>query len=179
MDNFHQLAVMRRSIRKYSDRQLDAEQVKLILEAGLLAPTSKSSRAWEFIVVDDHDMLEKMSQCKPAGAAPIGRCAMAVVVAVDAEKTEPWIEDASVAATMMMLQAADLGIGSCWIQVRDRYMADGTPSQEYIQELLEMPDTLPVVCVLTFGYPAEERKPQDTDKLLWERVHIAKWQPQD
>lgn len=170
---------MRRSIRKYSDRQLDAEQVKLILEAGLLAPTSKSSRAWEFIVVDDRDMLEKMSQCKPAGAAPIGRCAMAVVVAVDAEKTEPWIEDASVAATMMMLQAADLGIGSCWIQVRDRYMADGTPSQEYIQELLEMPDTLPVVCVLTFGYPAEERKPQDTDKLLWERVHIAKWQPQD
>ncbi len=123
-------------------------------------------------------MLARLCECKPLGATPIARCAMAVVVTVDAEKSEPWIEDASVAATMMMLQAADLGVGSCWIEVRDRYMADGTPSQEYVQELLEIPETMPVVCVVTFGYPAEERKPQDTEKLLWEQVHIAKWQNQ-
>lgn len=175
MENFHKLVINRRSIRRYEDRQLEAEQVKLILEAALMAPTSKSARAWEFVVVDDREMLEKMSQCKPMGAAPIERCAMAVVVSVDVEKTEPWIEDASVAASYMQLQAADLGIGSCWIQIRDRYMADGTPAQEYIQELLGMPDTMPVVCVVTFGYPAEERKPQDTSKLLWERVHIGRW----
>lgn len=175
MENFHQLAQRRRSIRKYTEQPLDAEQVKLILEAALMSPTSKSARAWQFVVVDDKETLQKLSECKPLGAAPIGRCTMAVVVAVDPSRTEPWIEDASVAATMMQLQAADLGIGSCWVQIRDRYMADGTPSQEYIQELLGMPDTMPVVCVVTFGYPDEERKPQDTSKLLWEQVHINRW----
>lgn len=176
MDNFHQLAVNRRSIRRYKDTPLDAEQVKLIIEAGLLSPTSKSSRAWQFVVVDDHEMLERMSSCKPAAANAIGRCSLAVVVAIDAEKTEAWIEDGSVAATMMMMQAADLGIGSCWIEIRDRYMEDGTPSQEYLQELLGIPDTCPIVCVVTFGIADEERKPQDVSKLRWEQVHIDRWQ---
>lgn len=176
MKNFHDLIVNRRSIRRYKDQPIDADSVKLILEAGLMAPCSKSARAWQFIVVDDSEVLKKMSECKPAGALPIAKAPLAVVVSVDPAKTEPWIEDASVAATFMQLQAADLGIGSCWIQIRDRYMTDGTPSQEYIQELLGMPDTLPIVCVLTFGYKDEERKPNDLDKLKWENVYIEKWE---
>ncbi|MBD5180677.1 MAG: NAD(P)H nitroreductase, partial [Bacteroidales bacterium] len=99
----------------------------------------------------------------------------AIVVAVDVTKTEPWIEDASVAATFMQLQAADLGLGSCWIQVRDRYGADGTPAQEYVQEALGMPEIVSVVCILAIGHPAKERKPQDTENLKWEQVHIGKW----
>ncbi|MDE6801632.1 MAG: nitroreductase family protein [Muribaculaceae bacterium] len=175
MENLHDLLVKRRSIRHFTDEQIDAESVKLILEAGLLAPTSKSSRAWQFIVVDDRDMLERLSQCKERAAEPIARCSMAVVVAVDPTRTEPWIEDASVAAAYMQLQAADLGLGSVWIQVRDRYGFDGMPAEEYVQEALGMPDTLPIVCILAFGHPAEERKPATVDKLKWENVHIGQW----
>lgn len=175
MNSLHELLINRRSIRRYTAEQIDANDVKLILEAGLLAPTSKSTRAWQFVVVDDKEMLEKLSHCKPVAAHPIAGCSLAIVVAVDAERTEPWIEDASVAAAFMQLQAEDLGLGSCWIQIRDRYMADGTPSQEYIQELLEMPETMPIVCVLTIGHKDEERKPQDVEKLHWENVHIGKW----
>lgn len=177
MENFHDLVVNRRSIRHYADTPIDADKVKLILEAGLMAPSSKSARAWHFIVVDEKEKLQAMSECKPAGALPIAKCSLAVIVAIDAEKTEPWIEDASVAATFMQLQAADLGIGSCWIQIRDRYMDDGTPSQEHLQEMFSIPDTMPIVCVLTFGIPDEQRKPQDTSKLKWEQVHIEKWDP--
>lgn len=176
MTDFHDLILNRRSIRHYTEQPLDADAVKLILEAGLMSPCSKSSRAWQFIVVDDPEKLKQMSECKPAGAQPLANARLAVVVAVDPAKTEPWIEDASVAATFMMLQAADLGIGCCWIQIRDRYMADGTPAQEYIQELLGMPETLPIVCVLTFGYKNEERKPNDISRLKWENVHIDKWE---
>lgn len=175
MRDFHELLVNRRSIRRYTDQPLDAEQVKLILEAGLLAPTSKSSRAWQFVVVEDKDMLERLSHCKEMGAAPIARAALAVVVAIDTAATDPWIEDASVAASYMQLQAADLGLGSCWIQVRGRFSADGIPSEEYVQEALGMPETLPVVCILTFGHKNEERRPVDTSKLLWEKVHIGQW----
>lgn len=172
---FHELLVNRRSIRKYTAEKIDPEHVRLILEAGLLAPTSKSARAWQFIVVEDEEMLEKLSACKTMGAGPIAKCALAVVVAVDSTMTEPWIEDASVAASYMQLQAAALGLGSCWIQVRDRFTADGTPSNEYVQDALGIPETCPIVCILTFGHKNEERKPQDTSKLKWENVHIGKF----
>lgn len=175
MENLHNLLVCRHSIRKYTDQQVKPEDVQLILEAALLSPTSKSSRSWQFIVVEDKDVLVRMSECKPAGAMPLKGCAFAVVVCADPAKSDAWIEDASIAAEMMQLQAADLGIGSCWIQIRDRYASDSTPSQEIIQELLEIPETLPVVCVMTFGYPAEERRPVDTSKLLWEKVHVGTW----
>ncbi len=175
MENLHNLLVCRHSIRKYTDQQVKPEDVQLILEAALLSPTSKSSRSWQFIVVEDKDILVRMSECKPAGAMPLKGCAFAVVVCADPAKSDAWIEDASIAAEMMQLQAADLGIGSCWIQIRDRYASDSTPSQEIIQELLEIPETLPVVCVMTFGYPAEERCPVDTSKLLWEKVHVGTW----
>ncbi|MCM1356555.1 MAG: nitroreductase family protein [Staphylococcus sp.] len=173
--DFHQLLVDRRSIRRYTNEKIDPESVKLILEAGLLAPTSKSSRAWQFVVVEDETMLMRLSECKPMGATPIARCPLAIVVAVDSTATEPWIEDASVAASYMQLQAAALGLGSCWIQIRDRYAADGMPSDEYIREALGIPETCPVVCVLTFGHKDEERKPQDVGKLKWENVHIDKF----
>ena len=175
MNDFNSLIIKRRSIRHFTPELIDAQDVKLILEAGLLSPTSKSSQAWQFIVVDEKDMLERLSHCKAHAAEPIARAPLAIVVAVDVTKTEPWIEDASVAATFMQLQAADLGLGSCWIQVRDRYGADGTPAQEYVQEALGMPETVSVVCILAIGHPAKERKPQDTENLKWEQVHIGKW----
>lgn len=61
------------------------------------------------------------------------------------------------------------------IEVRDRYADDGTPAEEYVQEQLQIPETLPVVCILAIGHPAEERKPQAIEKLKWEQVHINKW----
>ena len=98
MKDLHTLLINRRSIRRYSDQPVSADDVKLILEAGLLAPTSKNTRAWQFVVVDDKEMLARMSECKPVAAHPIAACSLAIVVAVAAERTEPWIEDASIAA---------------------------------------------------------------------------------
>lgn len=177
MENVHELLVRRRSIRRYTDDPIGAEDVKLILEAALLAPTSKNSRSWQFIAVDDPDMLARLAECKPAGANPVGGCKLAIVVAGDPTLSDPWIEDASIAAAYMQLQAEDLGIGSCWIQVRGRFTADNIPSEEYVQELLGMPETMPVLCIMTFGHKGEERRPVDTSKLLWEKVHIGKWNP--
>ncbi len=175
MNSFHDLLINRHSIRHYKPTPIDPESVKLIIEAALMAPTSKSSRPWQFIAVEDREKLEKLSKCKPAGAAPIAKAVLAIVVAADPSLSEPWIEDASVAATYMQLQAADLGLGSCWIQVRGRYTATNIPSEEYVQELIGMPKTLPIVCIVTFGHKDEERKPVDTAKLLWEKVHIESW----
>ncbi|MBD5192639.1 MAG: NAD(P)H nitroreductase [Bacteroidales bacterium] len=175
MDNFHNLCINRRSIRKYTDQPISPEDVKTIIEAGLMAPTSKSARAWQFIVIEDRDMMARVAELKPQYQTSLKTAPLAIVVGVDTTRTDPWIEDASVAATFMQLQAADLGLGSCWVQVRGRYTADDTPSEDYLQELLGIPETVSIVCVLTFGHKDEERRPIDTDKLLWENVHIGKW----
>lgn len=175
--NFHDLLLGRRSIRRYTGEPLSADDVRTILEAALLSPTSKNTRSWQFVVVDDPAMLERLAQCKPAGATSLARCAMAVVVCGDPEKSDPWVEDCSIAAALMQLQAEDLGIGSCWIQVRGRYTADDIPSEEYVQELLGIPETFPPVCIISFGHKAEERRPADPAKLFWERVHLGEWKP--
>ncbi len=175
MKDFHQLLLNRRSYRKYKDQELKAEDVKLILEAALVSPSSKSTMGWEFIVVEEKDDLEKLSLCKEHGARPIAGCKLAVVVTADTTKSDVWIEDASIASVIMQLQAADLGLGSCWIQVRERFTQDGVSSEEYVREMFDIPEQFAVLSVITFGYKDEERKPYDPDKTQWEKVHIGKW----
>lgn len=173
--DIHDLFVKRRSIRRYTQEKIDSDSVRLILEAALLSPTSKSARAWQLVVVEDAARLEALSGCKPAGAVSVRSCPLAVVVTVDSTKSEAWIEDASVAAFAMQLQATGLGLGSCWVQLYNRFSADGTPADEYVREQLGIPDTCNPLCIVTFGHPAEERKPQDTEKLKWENVHLGQW----
>ncbi|MCM1309554.1 MAG: nitroreductase family protein [Bacteroides sp.] len=171
MTNLHQLLVERRSIRKYKEQPLDPEVVKTILEAGLLSPTGKNARAWHFIAVEDKAMLLRLSECKAAGALPVAKSALTVCVAVDVTDSETWIEDGAIAAAYMMLQARDLGVGSCWIEVNGRLAADGTPAEDVVSELLGLPEQIQPLCLVSMGIPDEERKPQNTEKLLWDHVH--------
>lgn len=75
----------------------------------------------------------------------------------------------------MQYQAEELGLGTCWVQMRGRGLSDGTSADEIIRGILDMPDNLSILCVLAVGYKADERKPQTEDKLKWENVHINKF----
>lgn len=175
MENFHELLINRRSIRRYTDQPVDPEQVRLILEAALMSPSSKSVRPWQFVVVEDKEMLEKLSQCKANYATSIASAPLAIVVTADTTRSDIWTEDASIAAILMQLQAADCGLGSCWVEVYQRFTADGIPSDEYVREQLGIPEEFGVLCIITIGHKDEERKPVNTDKLQWEKVHIGFW----
>jgi putative NADH dehydrogenase/NAD(P)H nitroreductase len=177
MESFHNLLLNRRSIRKYTPQSLDPDAVRLILEAGLTAPTSKNQRSWQFVVVEDRDMLARLGECKASYATSITKAPLAIVVVADTTKSDAWIEDASVAAIIMQLQAADLGLGSCWVEVRDRFRPDDEPSEDYVRSLLGIPEKFGVLCILSFGYKDEERRPIDPSRLLWEKVHVGQWNP--
>lgn len=175
MDNLHQLLLQRHSIRRYKDTPVDADDVRTILEAALLAPSSKSARPWQFVVVEDKEMLARLADCKQFGSKPVSTAAFAVVVTADMTKSDVYVEDASIAAVLMHLQAADLGLGSCWIQIRNRFAADGESSETVVRELLNIPEDMAVECIVTFGHIDEERRPVDPEKLLWEKIHIGRW----
>ena len=170
MENLRDLLLIRHSIRRYTDKPIDAEHVKTILEAGLLAPSSKNARSWQFVAVENPDVLARLAECKPNYAASVKNARLAVVIC-----TDPTLSEATVAGTLMHLQAADLGIGSCWVQVRGRFAADGEPSENIVRETLGIPDDMVVECIMTFGYPDETRRPVNPEKLLWEKVHIGAW----
>lgn len=167
--DFKELVQKRRSIRKFTEELLTEDEIRTILRAGLMAPTGHGYRNWQLVCVTDKDLLQKLACSKSNGAEFLSSAAMAVVVAYD-KTLETWIEDASIAAVTMQYQATELGLGSCWAQLRDRETADGVPSQQYITSLLGLDENQEVVCILGFGHPAIERKLQDEDKLKWDAV---------
>jgi nitroreductase len=173
--DFKELAQMRRSHRKFTEEEISAEEVQLIMRTALMAPTSKSQRAWQFVVVDDKMDLEKLSDAKDLGGQFIKGAAMAVVVLGDPMQNDCWVEDGAIAAISMQYQAEDLGLGSCWVQMRGRGLSDGTTADEVIRGILDIPENLSCLCVVAFGHKADERKPQNEDKLKWENVHVAKY----
>jgi nitroreductase len=175
MTNFKDLAQLRRSHRKFTEQEIDGDDLKLILRAGLMAPTSKGQRAWQFVVVDDQLDLEKLSDAKNLGGQFLKGAPVAIVVLGDPMQNDCWIEDGSIAAISMQYQAEELGLGSCWVQMRGRGLSDGTSADTVIRGILDIPENYSVLCVIAIGHKADERQPQNEDKLKWENVHIEKW----
>lgn len=168
---FDSLMHKRRSIRKYLDRSIEPEKINSLLEAALRAPSGKSIYPVEFIVVDDRDMLEKLSLSKPAGAAFLKHAALGIVICVNQDKSDTCIEDASIASIVLQLAAESLGLGSCWIQLHNRTHEDGRSSQQYVAELLHIPANYMVLNVIAIGYPAETKAPHKKETLKFEHVH--------
>lgn len=175
MTEFKDLVQLRRSHRKFTTEEIDAEDVRLIMRAALMAPTSKGQRAWQFVVVDDPLDIEKLSDAKDLGSQFMKGAPLAVVVLGDPLQNDCWVEDGSIAAISMQYQAEELGLGSCWVQMRGRGLSDGTSADTVIRGILDIPENMSVLCVIAFGHKADERKPQNEDKLKWENVHLGKY----
>ena len=97
MENLKELLKNRRSIRKYTEDSISPENVKEILEAALMSPTSKRSLCWEFVVIENPEQLEKLSHCKAQGAKPIAGAKLAIVILADPSKSDVCIFDPYIA----------------------------------------------------------------------------------
>ena len=113
--------------------------------------------------------------CKAQGADFLSGAALAIVVVGDPSESDVWIEDASVASTVLLYQAEDLGLGACWIQVRERYTEEGEPADNIVRFLLNSPEPLRVVSIVAVGHKGMERKPFNEDRLLWDKVHVDRF----
>ena len=150
----------RRSIRKYTDERISDETLEKILQAGLLAPSSRAIYPVELVAVRDKEMLRRLSECKAAGAAMLKNADAAIVVIGDTAKSDAWIEDCSITMTLMMLEATEQGVGNCWVQCRGRQTAEGTSTEERVRALLGIPESYGVLAILSLGMPAEEPEPR-------------------
>lgn len=172
MNTFTELLKRRRSTRKFSKEKINSDDVVELMKAALMSPSSKRTTPWEFVVVDEPATLQALAKCKEHGSKLIEGAALAVVVLGDPLQSDVWIEDTSIASILMQLQAEHLGLGSCWVQVRERFAADGTASDELVRDILNIPLQLQVLSIVAFGHKAEDKKPFDEEKLQWEKIHI-------
>ena len=151
---FKEVIKNRYSCKKYLDRQVEAEKLTAILEAGRLAPTAKNLQEQHVYVVQSEDGLEKVDSVTPCryGAPTV------LIVAFDkdnvftypGDKRDSGVEDATIVATHMILAAADEGVNSCWVNNFD---------PEKLAAALELPDNEEILMVMDLGYAAEGAGP--------------------
>lgn len=144
----------RRSIRQFEDRPVPPELVEQLVESILRSPSSRGRNPWRIILVDDKQMLAHLSGCKPTGAQFLAGAALGVVVLGDEPVTDVWVEDCSIASAVAHFTAHSMGLGSCWIQVRNRIQADGSSAEEYVKAALDVPEQFRVETIIAVGWPS-------------------------
>ncbi len=166
---FFEVLKRRRSIRRFQNRALSKELVEKLLYAAFLSPSSFNKRPWHFLVIDDHEILQKLSEAK-LGASGLATSSLAIVITADESRSDVWVEDSSIAAEHIQLAAFDLGLGAFWVQIRNRMHNDEKSAEEYVRELLEIPESYRVLCIIGIGYPAEKKNPRSTEVFEWNKV---------
>ena len=165
----------RRSIRRFTDQPVEAEKIDQLLEAALRSPSSKGNTPWEFIVVTQPATLQKLAVAKAHGATFLQKAPLAIVVCADPAKSDVWVEDAAIAATLLHLEATDLGLGSCWVQIRLRQREDGSDSQTYLADLLGLAEGLQVLAIVGIGYATEGKNGHPRDALCDAQVSYERF----
>lgn len=160
----------RRSIRKYTNQPIEIEKLEILKEAALRSPSSKNINPWEFIFVDNPETISKLKECKPHGVTPLKTAPLAVVVCADETKNDVWIEDCSIASVLLQLTAQSFGLGSCWVQIRNRWHSENVSSEKYIQQLLNIPGEYRVLSIVTMGYPESTREGKPSAELQFEKI---------
>ncbi len=160
----------RRSIRQYTDKQVAPETIHDVLRAGMSAPSAGNERPWHFIVLTDHDLLDRIPTFHPYSAM-LKHASAAILVCGDPSlERHPgyWVLDCAAATENMLLAAHAKGLGAVWCGVyptEDRV--------ENIRKLLGLADRLVPFSLVPLGFPAEIK--QADDRFDESRVHWNGW----
>lgn len=169
------LLQQRRSIRKFKDQLVETDKIDKLLQAALLSPSSKSKQPWEFVVVQDKEMMQQLAQSRPHGTQLIANAPLSIVVTANSQKTTAWIEDTSIASILIQLEAQALNLGSCWVQIAGRDKDEKTTAEDYVRNLLGIPAQHRILSIIAIGYPDEKKRAYTDEDLKREKIHHEKF----
>ena len=160
----------RRSIRSYSAEPVNDEQVELLIEAAMYAPSAGNEQPWEFIIIDSREMLDRIA-AEHEHAQMVGEAPVAVLICGVMERVKHgkmWVQDCAAATQNFMLAAHDQGLGTCWIGVYPR------PEREKLfYEMLDLPEEVVPFSLISLGKPAADYP--EVDRFKPERIHKNSW----
>ncbi len=160
----------RRSNRQFMEQPVEKEKIDLLVEAMLRSPSSRGLNPWEFVVVTDRERIKDLAKAKAHGSTFMENAPLAIVVCSDPGKCDVWVEDCSIAALIIHLAATDLGLGSCWIQIRLRDHDGEMSAEEYVKKKLGLKENLTVEAIIAVGYPKEEKPGHPLASLSFGKV---------
>lgn len=172
MSDFEEIINTRRSIREYSKRNVDDDDILKIIRAGMQAPGSRlGAEPWEFIVIKNRETLAKLGEIKPR----VTNAPVAIVLVANIERAfykTVWQQDMGAAAENMLLEAVNLGLGGLWNGV-----APDEERMAKIGEIVGIDDVtdLKPYCIITVGYPAEGWENKFMDKFDEARIHYERY----
>lgn len=160
----------RRSIRKYTDQKVKDEVVEYLLKAAMAAPSANNEQPWEFVVIDDRDILGKIPAIHPY-AKMAAKAPLAIVVCGDLNREKSkghWPHDCSAATQNILIEVTALGLGAVWCAVHPR-----DEREKQFRELLKLPDHIVPFSLVVIGHPDEHKEP--SDRYDPARVHKNGW----
>ena len=164
------LAAKRRSIRRYTEEHISDEVINEIMKVALTAPCSFGHRPVEFVVVRDKDAIRELAACKSLGGSQILGADAVVVVMVNLERGEFWIEDGAIASGYILLAAEQYDVGACWVHIRNR-TGKRKSSDEEVRELLNVPDGNAVLNLIALGGKGESKKGYTESDFDFSKIH--------
>ncbi|MCD8215651.1 MAG: nitroreductase family protein [Clostridiales bacterium] len=165
----------RRSVRSYTGEAVAEEDLKKILQAGLLSASSRAKRPWELIVVRKKESLKRLGDCRTLGSGVIPEAGTAVVVVGNERLSDVWIEDCSIVMANMHLMADYLGYGSVWIQGRNREAKDGRSTEEFVREIAGFPPEYRLCAILAVGRAKSRPPKNELDSLRTDKIHMERY----
>lgn len=163
MDTF-QAIIKRVSIRDYADKQINKEIWEKLVDAARRAPSARAIEPWEFIVITERATLEKIGEIANTGTFIKSA---AGCIAVFSQDTKYYLEDCCAATENILIMAADLGLGACWVA------GDKKPYTKDIAKILGVPDKFKLVSLISLGWPKNEmqqnKKRSFKEVLHWEK----------
>lgn len=157
--DFFDVLNSRHSVRSFEDREVERELLETMISAAQTAPSSKNSKSTGFMIIEDKDTIAALSQMRSSGSRFLADAPAAIVVLGDTSKTDLWVDNCSISATILQLSATALGLGSCWVHVhgrpRDKNNESAGLAEDYVKDLLGIREGLAVECVIAVGYPKE------------------------
>jgi len=169
MKSLHELLTTRKSIRSFRDEPIARELINEVLSAGLTAPTNCNQQLWNFIVIDDRDVKDRLVR-EAASNTLLRRAPVVIVVTYDAWNKKEAVQGAALAVGYMLLRAHDLGIGSLPM---NSYGGDKS-----VKRVLGIPDHEKICCFVLLGYPDERSlaQPPVPRRPLADVVHNNMWE---
>ena len=158
--DFLEVIEKRHSVRKYSDQPVDKAILDAIVRVAQTAPSSRNSKSSVFMIVEDRDTLDALSQMRDYGSALLTGAQAAIVVLGDETKTDLWVDNCAISATFIQLAVTAMDLVSCWVHINGRPCVrlepEGAKAEDYVRNLLGIKDGLKPYCVIAIGYPVEE-----------------------
>lgn len=156
----------RRSVRQYTPEPIADADIQAMLEAAMAAPSASNIKPWEFVVVRDRELCRKLADTHPYSKMA-AEAAVVFVICGRENESRHWVEDASAATQNLLLAAAGLGLGAVWVACYP-----GAEREGHVRQLLGLPDSLRILCLVPAGHPAEVKAPRtqfDASRVHYDR----------